>query len=140
MIPYYVLEATGPRVFSLDDPATVLDTAELNGTGGTAFVPYYVTAFLRGRAGHGWSGLRRIALRLSHVEPVTVVMTPLRDRQLSGHAITRSLALGAVGILTFPANESGSVFQYRIDVTAYASVVTFSDAEAYVLAARASRR
>ena len=138
MIPFYAFEAVGARIFSLDDPAVVKDSAALDGTGGTAFVPFYVTSEIRVANGSGWNKLRRIMQRLAHDGTLTARVTGIRDGG-EGSMVTRTLAIGAAGFLNVPMNEGGSGFQFKVELTAYSAKVAFSGADVYVVAKRAFR-
>jgi hypothetical protein len=139
MIPLFVCEAAGARVLSLDDPSVVKDACALDGTGGTSVVPTFTVNQLRDGPDLGWSKLRRVAQNVDHADACTLVLTPIVDGRQSGNAITRSLAVGAVGVATFPCNESGTGHAYRIDLTSYTSPVQFSNADVFVLGKRVSR-
>jgi hypothetical protein len=102
-------------------------------------VPSYVVNTVNVGPELGWGRLRRIALNLDHGDACTVQVTPLVDGRESGAVISRTLALGAVGVLTIPCAESGTGFAYKVSVTSYSSPVAFSNSEVYVVPKRGSR-
>jgi hypothetical protein len=139
MIPIFAVEAGGARVIKFDDPGVTKDLCALDGTGGSTFTPSFTVNQVRGGPDLGWSKLRRIALNLESASACTVVVTPLVDGRLSGSPITRTVALGGVGVVTVPCAESGTGHAWKVEVTSYTAPVAFSNSEAFVLGKRVSR-
>jgi hypothetical protein len=138
MIPFYGFQAVGGKIFSLDDPAVVKDSAALDGTGGTAFVPFYVTNSLRLGRLAAYYKLRRLVQQVAHTGAVTVRFTAIRDGGEST-VISRTLGVGEAPLMIVPLNDPGSDFQVKVEVTSYDAAVQFSGAEFYPVERRAFR-
>lgn len=139
MIPLYAFQAGGGKVYSLDDPTVAKDSAALNGTGGVVFTPFYTTMPYRSRAGFGFHKFRRLMQVLEHTTACTVKFTPIADDRESGLPVYRTLATGVVGIMNVPANEGGTAFSTKVEVTDYAAEVAFGGSEVFIVQKRRFR-
>lgn len=128
MIPLYGGQAGGGKIYSLDDPNVVTDGAALDGTGGTAFVPFLVSTSLLGALTLGFNALRRFFQRVAHDGTATFRFTPFRDGQQSGTGISRTVLLSDPGPINVPLNEPGSDFHMKIEVLTYSAPVALGDA------------
>lgn len=137
MIPLYAAIAGTGKIYSLDDPTVVKDGAALNGSGGTAFVPYAISTSLNVRFALGMNRVRRFMQRVAHDGPATVRVTVIRDGRESV-PITRALGIGDAGVVNAPLADGGSDLQIKLELTAYDAPVAFGDSEAYVVNRRSS--
>jgi hypothetical protein len=138
MIPLYALQAAGGQVLHLDDASVVKDGADSTGTGGTAFVPYYVTTGLRHPFTKGWSRLRRVLLHFAHEGSCTLTFGAYRDGR-AGPTVPRAFLVGEAGIASIPFSDAASGFQLKVQISAYSAPVAISDADAFVLLHRRYR-
>lgn len=124
-IPTFGVQAHGGKIISLDDQSVVKDLAALAGTGGNAYAPYMVSGVIAPGSVGGYARLRRLQQRVPHDGAVTVTVTPWRGGQDTGQTITRDLAIGDNPTVVTPFDVTGSVFQFKVVLSAF-------DAEASV--------
>lgn len=139
MISLYGAVAGTGQVVSLDDSSVVKDLANLDGSGGVAFVPYLITTPLGIQFDLGYNKLRRFLQRLAHAGAVTVKVTGVRDGQESGQPILRVVTLSNVGIVNAPLNDAASDFELKLEVVAFDAPVALGNSEVYVVSKRGSR-
>lgn len=139
MIPLYGFQAGGGKVYSLDDQTVVKDGAALDGSGGTAVVPFFVSAPLGVQFTMGYNKLRRLMQRLAKLGTVSIRTTGIRDGLSSATAVSRTLGLSDIGIINVPLNDAASDFQVKVEVMSYTAEVAFGDSEVYVVPKREFR-
>ena len=138
-IPLYGVEAHTGQIITLDDEAVVRDQASAAGVGGSTYTPYIVsTLFDNGGAG-GSAKLRRMVQHVHAEGGVTVDVTPYRDEQETGNTIQRVLATGDNPVVTAPMNESGTTFQFKVELSGFDAAVELGKASFYVLPRRQER-
>jgi hypothetical protein len=138
MIPLYGFQAVGGKIYQLDDPSVVKDGCAADGTGGTAFVPFYTTRELRLTIS-GYVKLRRLIQKVDHAGgSATLQLTAIRDGG-DGTVISRTLGPSDPSSASFPLNDPGSDLQVKVELTSYDVPVAFSDAEFYAVVRRQFR-
>ena len=137
MIPFYLVQAVGGKVLTIDDRAVVKDLAALAGTGGNSYTPTLVIG--PQKLTSGWSRMRRLVQRVPHDGAVTVTLTPIRDGQESGNVITRALDSTDVPTVTLPMAETGTEFQAQIELSAFDADCGLGEAELWVIPRRSIR-
>lgn len=108
MIPFFVLEAHGGRVLTIDDPAVTKDQADIDGVGGNDYEPQALVApFEPGSKQFG--RIRRMIQRVPHDGDVTVRLAVVHDGQESVE-MERTLESGDPAYAVFPLSETGRAF------------------------------
>lgn len=138
-IPLFGAQAHGGKIISLDDPAVVKDLANLDGTGGNAYAPYLVSGVVSGDGPGGYGTFRRLIQRVPHDGAVTVKLTPRRDGQDTGQTITRPLAGGDNPTVVAPFSVTGSVFQFKIELSAFDAPASLGSGELTIIRRRSTR-
>ena len=139
MIPFFLVQAHGGKVLTIDDRSVQTDLAALAGTGGTEFAPTLLSAPVHGQGAGGYAKLRRLVQRVPHDGDVTVEVTPYRDGQESGNAITRTLGPEDSPIVTVPMSETGTEFQWRITLSDFNADCGLGEGELWVVPRRSIR-
>lgn len=111
--------AHGGKLVSLDDSAVVKDLAGADGSGGNSFAPYAVSQPLPPERLGGYAHFRRMVQRVPHDGAVTVKVTPWRDGADTGQQITRALSSMDQPVVDAPLSVTGSVFQVRVELSAF---------------------
>lgn len=137
MIPFYAALAGSGKILSFDDPAVVKDDAALNGSGGTAYAPFLVSApaSLKG----GWGTLRRLDQRVAHDGAVTFKARAQRDGNDTGQEITRVIALSDQSQVEAPFFATGSEFAVRLELSAFTAPAALGPATLWVVPRRSTR-
>src|SRR6266851_9033489 len=129
MIPLYGCIAGSGKIYSLDDPLVVKDIAALDGSGGTAFVPYLISTPFGIQFDLGYNRLRRFQQRIAHSGAVSVKITGVRDGQESGLPVTRALTIADIGVVNAPLGDAGSDFQIKLELSAYDAPAALGNSE-----------
>ena len=135
-IPFYLCEAHGGQVMTIDDRSVVKDLASAAGAGGNAFTADLTSAPI---GGGGYNRLRHMMQRVHHTGAVTVVMTPLRDGAETGNEITRTLAAADSHVVDLPAAESGTDVQVKVTLSSFDAEVALGAAQLWVNTRRGRR-
>lgn len=135
-IPLYGVQAQGPHIYSLDDQGVVTDGADLDGSGGVAYVCTMITVPF---AASAYARLRRLVQSVPHDGAATVTFTPWRDLQETGQAIVRPLAISDNHIVTVPLSATGSEFQIAVEVSAFDAAAELGTGEVTVVSRRTQR-
>jgi hypothetical protein len=138
-LPLFAVQAHGGKLISLDDAAVVKDLAALDGTGGNAYAPYVVSGVVSGGGPGGYGTFRRVIQRVPHDGAVTVKVTPWRDGQDTGQTITRTLAAGANPTVVAPLSVTGSVFQFKVELSAFDAPASLGAGELTIIQRRGTR-
>lgn len=138
-LPLYAVEAHGGQVITLDDESVVKDQAALAGTGGSAYAPFVVSTIFDVGLDGGFSTFRRAVQHVHADGAVTVDITPYRDQQESGTAITSVLAVGANPIVVAPVFETGTNFQVKTALSSFDAAAELGKAQQYVVPRRTVR-
>ncbi|HKR55548.1 MAG TPA: hypothetical protein VJS20_04560, partial [Gemmatimonadales bacterium] len=93
VIPFYAVTATGGKVYTVDDKATVNDFAALDGTGGSFFQPFFLSTLFPLPRSLGWVDLRKMRQRFDSDGPVTLTISPWRDGFPTGQSISRNFGV-----------------------------------------------
>lgn len=139
MIPLFGCQAAGGKIYSLDDQTVVKDGAALDGTGGTAFSPYFVSSPFGIAFDLGYNKLRRFLQRVAHAGGLTLTVTGVRDGQESGVSVVRTITVADIGIVNVPLNDAGSDFQIKVVLSAYDAEVAFGNSQAFIVPKRRFR-
>jgi hypothetical protein len=138
-IPTFGVQAHGGKIISVDDQAVVKDLALLDGSGGNAYAPYLLSGLMSPGEVGGYAKLRQCVLRVPHEGAVTVKVTPWRDGLDTGQIITRALALGDNPTVVAPQNVTGSVFQEKVELSAFDAPASVGAGELLMVARRSTR-
>lgn len=118
-IPTYGATAHGGKIISLDDQSVVKDLADATGTGGNAYIGYFLSGLFAVGGGQAYDKLRRMTQRVPHDGTVTVTVTPWRDGLDTGQTITRTLTPDDNPVIVVPLAVTGSHFQLRIALSSF---------------------
>lgn len=139
MIPCYVVTASGGKVYSVDDSATVNDFASITGSGGTAFTPFLLSTLFPLTRTLGFATIRKLRQRFDAPSAVTIQVTPWRDGRDTGQTITRTFGLSDVDITSTPLFYSGSDFQVKLQISGYTAEVQLGNASVSMVPRRHTR-
>lgn len=135
----YGCQAHGGKLISLDDQAVVRDLAAANGTGGNTYDPYLVTHVLPMALVGAYGHFRQVVQRVPHDGAVTVKITPWRDGADTGQVITRVLASMDNPTVTAPLSATGSVFQFKVALSAFDAPASLGSGDYTVNPRRSAR-
>ena len=113
-IPLWGATAYGGKLYQLDDPSVGADWVD----GGTSN-PYQATIVTSpfSAGPNSYSSLRRFIMNVDTPTAIQIDVQPMRDRQLAGTNITRTLQPTAARDVTFPQKVTGTEFQESITLS-----------------------
>jgi len=139
MIPFYCVSASGGKIISQDDAATVNDLAAANGTGGTAFSPYHLSTFFPLKRTLGYYDFRKFRQRVDAPSALTISITPWRDGFDTGQTIRRTFPISGVDVTSTPLWVTGADFQVKVQYSGYSRAFEVVNASASFVPRRRSR-
>jgi len=139
MIPSYVVMATGGKIVSMDDPATVNDLAAADGTGGTAPTIFLLSTFFPLKRTLGYYDFRKFRQRVDAPSALTITVTPWRDGFDTGQILTRVFPVSAVDVTSTSLWVTGSDFQVKVAFSGHTRAFEVGNASASFVPRRHSR-
>ena len=139
MIPLYAVSQARGQIYSVDDPIGVNDFMAVDGSGGTSYVPYFLTTLFQLTKTLGYYDLRKYRQRFDAASAVTFSITPWRDGKNTGQTIIRTFASADVGVTSTPLFYSGSDFQVFVQLSGFTSEVQLGNASVSATPRRHSR-